>query len=100
MTGCDRVFEVMAEHKWRPAGNHAAGTQDLQVDIKSDLAEGDHHFDVRQKVEFALEKRTAVPQLFRRRLVVRRGAMRGGRDVDVFERQPVVAGYARRLRCK
>ena len=84
----------MTEDEGRTGGDYAAGFQDVEVDVEGDLAQGDDHLQVGQQFQLALEIGTAVAQFLRRGFVAGRSAMGGGGDVEIVERQPVVAGNA------
>src|ERR1700733_4619259 len=88
------MLSIVSEHEARAARNLAPIAQDAKVDIESQAAKRHHHLNVFQQIQFALQIWAASPNLFHRRLVVRRSAADGCADVGVDKLQPVVPGNA------
>src|SRR5206468_7861900 len=55
------------------------------------------HFHINQRGKFTIKKRSAVSNLFRRRLVLRRSAAYCSRNVGINKFEPVFAADSRRL---
>jgi len=70
----------------------------IQVGIEADPAQSDEDFHPLQGLQFAVEKKCAVGDFTRRRLVIRRSAAHGGGNVGVQQAQSVVAAVGIRLR--
>src|SRR5436305_4604501 len=91
-------FAIVPEDESGAAPDDSAGLQHVQVCVEGDLPERNYYPYVGQKIELPLEKRAAVAQLLRGRLVAGRSATRGGRDVCVAQGHAVSARDALGLR--
>ena len=91
VAGGGRELAVVAEHECGPGADCAARFEHVEVGVEGDFAEGDHHAEVRQQLELALEERAAIAQLFGCRLVAGRSATGGGSDEGVGQDQTVRA---------
>ncbi len=100
LTRSGAVFPIVPEHERRPPLDLPLVAQNAEIHIERHAPQRQHHLNVRQQLQFALQVRPARADLFRRRLVVRRSASHGRADVGVRQRQAVVARDAGRLRRK
>ena len=78
-------------------GNQLSALQVVQIRFKSDSSQRHNHPQVLQSLQFTFEVRSAVGKFLGQRLVVGRGAARGGGDVEVREHQAVVTVGGRGL---
>jgi len=88
------VQYVVSEPEIGEALNLAAVFQNAQIRIECDLPQRDHNLKMCKDFQFAIEERTAVAQLQRRRLVVRGRAMRCRRDPRIGKLQSVAKAPA------
>src|SRR5438034_8303166 len=54
----DAMLGIVREHECRAAADHAAVTQDREIDIKRDLPQRYHDPDFRQQLQLPLEERS------------------------------------------
>ena len=74
----------------RPRQRFAAHYQELQPRVPRDLAERDDDLQVRQVRDFVREMGEAAIDFLGQRLVVRRRATNGRRDIGIRQLQPIV----------
>src|SRR5579872_6069373 len=94
------MFGGMSEYERGPALDQTAFLEDGQIIVEGDAAERDNGFYVGQQIELLFEVPAAGDNLLGRRLVAGGRASGGGGDVDVGQRQAVIARAAVRLGCK
>src|SRR5580693_7138767 len=82
----------MPKRKRRARNNKSLRLQNSQINIPPNFTERQNRARL-QNFQFTLEVRSAVCQLARKRLVVRRRAPRRRRDVSVDQRKTIVALY-------
>src|SRR5579863_44200 len=73
-----------------PAGELAASFQVIEIGVKANPAQRDYDFHVLQTLHFTIQIGSAVRQLLWKRLVVGRSTANRGRDVNIFQLQPVI----------
>jgi len=77
--------------KLRPRAHaHTASAQQLQPHIERDLSQCDDNSRARDLVDLCIKMIEAARDLFRQRLVIRRGATHRHDDVRVFKSEPVI----------
>src|SRR6266581_2025541 len=85
------VFRSVLKYVTLLGTQTAQSLEAIEIGIKGDFSESDDDFRMGQSLELSLQIWRTIGQLLRERLVVRRGAARGGSDVEVSEQQAVVA---------
>src|SRR5260370_30064913 len=90
----------MAEFMLSLANDQFPSLQVVEIGFESDSSEGNDDAQIFQSFQFALQKGSAVGQFLGQRLVARRRAASGGRDVEIGQNKPVVTVDRRRLTSK
>src|ERR1700761_6598246 len=85
----------MPKRMRRARNDESLRLQNAEVNIPTDFSKGQNRARL-QNFQFTLEVRSAVCQLARKRLVVRRRATRRRRNVSVDQRETIVALYRHR----
>src|SRR5450755_2809476 len=88
------MLAVVSENEIGAAGDFPLIAKDGEIRIESQLAKRDHYPYIFQQLQFPLQVGAAVPDLFGKRLVVRRHTTHSSVDISVDQREAVVAGGA------
>src|SRR5690349_23696416 len=85
------VVRSVSEDKSRFAAKQSLALQEIEISIKGDPAQHQHHANVGQELDFLFHVSGAVGNLKRSRFIARGSTMHGSRDVCVFELKAVIA---------